>query len=241
MEALFNPAALKQPRIFLDTDTLKYAFQPIFDVRTGDVYGHEALMRPKDYTPFEIIEAYTEAEQLDQIEEATMYYGVKAFMDAGLDGYLFVNTFPGACMSLKMAQKVAELGGPEMANRFYIEILEYTNLNPFAWNIKRRAMEATGAMPHLAIDDFGTGINTDLRCIDLYKPELVKIDRKYISHIETNLEHQKTVSDMIQNLHGIGIKVLAEGVETEAEYKYLMRTDIDYMQGYYLGRPKIYE
>ena len=45
---------------------------------------------------------------------------------------------------------------------------------------------------------------------------------------------------MIQNLHRFNITVLAEGVETEEEYKYLLNTDIDLMQGYYLGMPKIY-
>jgi EAL domain-containing protein (putative c-di-GMP-specific phosphodiesterase class I) len=41
-------------------------------------------------------------------------------------------------------------------------------------------------------------------------------------------------------MHSAGIKVLAEGVETEAEFLYLMHRDVDYMQGFYLGKPIIY-
>jgi len=229
------------PDILLNLDTLKFAFQPIFDVRTGDVFGHEALMRPEGHSPAEVIESYAKAGLLNKIEEATLYYGTKAFMDAKLDGFLFLNSFPGACMSIDMALKTAELGGQEMANRFYIEILEYTKLDSFSWNVKMKAMTATGASPRFAIDDFGSGENTDQVCLNLYKPDMVKIDRKYISHIEENTENQIIVRNMIQSLHKRGIKVLAEGVETKEEYTYLMHTDIDYMQGYYLGRPKIYQ
>ncbi len=239
--AIVVPSSCKVPEILINLDTLKFAFQPIFDVHTGDIFGHEALMRPAEHSPAEIIEAYAKADSLSKIEEITFYYGTKAFKEANLEGYLFLNTFPGTCMSIDMALKTAELGGPEMANRFYIEILEYTKLDLFAWNMKRKAMSGTGATPKIAIDDYGTGENTDLVCLDMYKPDLVKIDRKYISQIDSNLEHQLVVANMIRTLKERGIKVLAEGVETEEEYNYLMHSDIDYMQGYYLGRPRIYQ
>ncbi len=229
------------PNIYVDLNTIKFAFQPIFDARTGDVYGYEALMRPDGCTPLELISAYAKAGFLRYIEEATLYYGTKAFMDADLEGYLFLNSIPGTCMSMEMAIATAELGGDFMAERFYIEILEYTKYNEDIWNFKKKAIYATGASPKIAIDDFGTGEHIDSVCLETYTPDLIKIDRKYISNIDTNKINQKIVTDMVKILHNRGINVLAEGVETEAEYNYLKNMDIDYMQGFYLGMPKIYD
>lgn len=229
-----------EPAIQLNTETLKYAYQPIFDVRNCGIFGYEALMRPEGYTPMEIIEAYTKADRLDEVEEATFYYGAKGFLDANLEGYLFLNTFTNVCMSVEAARRVAELGGLELASRMVIEILEYAATDPAVWRIKKRAMEITGAHPLYAIDDYGTGVNIDHACIELYRPNIVKIDRKFIHNIDTNWENQRIVADMIQILHKEGITLLAEGVETKEEYDYLMTTDIDLMQGYYLGMPKIY-
>ncbi len=228
------------PHIQVDLNNLKFAFQPIFDTRTGDVFGYEALMRPEGCTPVELIEAYEEADLLNKIEEATFYYGIKAFKETKLEGYLFLNSFPGVCMSIEMAMATAELGGKEMADRFYIEVLEYTKYNSFAWDLKKRAIYAADANPGIVIDDYGTGENIDKACIDTYKPEIVKIDRKFISHIESNKENQIIIDTMIRILHKRGIKILAEGVETKEEYTYLMHTDVDFMQGFYLGKPKIY-
>ncbi len=220
--------------------TLRFAFQPIFDIKSGDVFGYEALMRPGKHTPAEVIRSYATADMLDYIEGITYYYASKSFFETGLDGNLFLNTFPGACMSIDMAAKTFATFGSKLRDRLYIEVLEYTTLNPFAWNIKRRSMESVGLKPRYVIDDFGTGANIDLNCIREYHPDIVKIDRKYIAHIDTNPRNQGMVDAMITYMHSAGIKVLAEGVETEAEFLYLMHRDVDYMQGFYLGKPIIY-
>ena len=224
----------------LDLKSLKYAYQPIFDIRTGIIFGYEALMRPAGHTPLEIIDAYTKANQLDFIEEISLYYGTKFFKEAGLQGYLFINSFADACMSSEGAKKVAELGGQEMASRLVFEILEYGTIDPSVWRVKKHAIEMYGSHPLYAIDDYGTGGNNDYHCINLYQPDIVKIDRSYIQNIDSNPANQAIVTDMIEHMHNRGILVLAEGVETKAEYDYLCQKDIDLAQGYYLGMPKIY-
>lgn len=240
MDTITRIPVIYIPNSDADLNNMKFAFQPIFDVRTGDIYGHEALMRPEGCTPLELISAYEKAGRLDKIEETTIYYGTKAFMEAELDGFLFLNSIPETCMSEEMAIATSELGGSEMADRFYIEMLEYTKHSAKAWDLKKKAIIEAGAMPHLAIDDFGTGENIDLVCINTYNPDLIKIDRKYITNIDTDPINQMIFDDMIKNIHKRGIQVLAEGVETEEEYLYLMHTEVDYMQGYYLGKPRIY-
>ena len=229
------------PEIEINFQTLKFAFQPIFDIKSGDVFGYEALMRPGKYPPAEVIESYAKVDMLDYIEGITFQFATKAFLDAKLEGFLFLNTFPGTCMPMDWANRVFSSYGKQLTNRLYIEILEYTSLNPFAWNVKRRAMESLGLKPHYAIDDFGTGENFDIDCVRQYKPELVKIDRQFISHIDTDIRNQEIVDEIIHYMRKNNIKILAEGVETKAEFLYLMRKDIDFMQGFYLGKPTIYK
>ena len=57
MEALYY-ATDKTPKILLDPDTLKFAFQPIFSAKTGEIFGYEGLMRPANCTPKELIDAF---------------------------------------------------------------------------------------------------------------------------------------------------------------------------------------
>ena len=240
MESVVYEKVNKAPRLKLDLDTLKYAYQPIYDINSGKIFGYEGLMRPAGYTPMEIIQSYTEAGMLGYIEEVTWYYGSKFFKEANLEGYLFLNSFPDACMTIEGAKRVAEMGGADLSSRLVIEILEYGKLNCEMWDLKKRSCEHYGSRPLYAIDDFGADPDCDKARIEYILPEIIKIDRKFISGIESNHNNQQIVRAMIQNLHRFNITVLAEGVETEEEYKYLLHTDIDLMQGYYLGMPKIY-
>lgn len=240
MESLVYEKAVKSPRLYLDVKRLKYAYQPIYDINSGEIFGYEALMRPAGYTPLEIIQAYTEAGMLDYIEEVTWYYGSKFFKEANLEGYLFLNSFSDACMTMEGAKKVADLGGADLSSRLVIEILEYGKLDPEKWDLKKRSSEHYGSRPLYALDDFGADPESDRERIEYTWPDIIKIDRKFISGINLNQKKQHIVKTMIQNLHRANISVLAEGVETKEEYEYLLSTDIDLMQGFYLGMPKIY-
>lgn len=229
-----------EPTLKIDPATLKFAFQPIIDVHTNGIYGYECLMRPGDYAPLDVIKSYAEADQLRLIEEYTFCEGLKAFMDAKLEGYLFLNSFPGISMSVEAALRSAQIGGEAMSHRIVMELLEYTHLDRFAWNLKRRMISTTGANIKYAIDDFGTGTNFDIECLEFYKPDLVKVDRKYIKNIDSSSRNQEVMAQIIHHLRPMEIQILAEGVETEAEFNYLKTLDIDYMQGFYIGKPQIY-
>lgn len=221
-------------------ETLQFAFQPIWDIKNHSIYGYECLMRPNGRPPMDYIMAYERAGRLQEIEEISFYYGAKAFLDAKLEGMLFMNSFPSTCMSLERALEAEMMASGRLRDRMVIEILEYTQHDDFSWQIKKMAFERSGARPLYAIDDFGTGENEDLACLRRYKPDIVKIDRKFVNHIESNPEHQNVIEHMVAGGRRDGIKLLAEGVETANEYYYLM-SKVDYMQGYFLGKPKIYK
>jgi len=224
----------------IDTDFLKFAFQPIWDTRINKIYGYECLMRPYGNAPMDYIQAYDRAGRLNEIEEMTAYYGSRAFLEANLEGYLFLNSFPSTCMSLDKAYETDQMCHDRLSNRLVIEILEYTQYDAFSWHVKKLAFDNSGANPRYALDDFGTGYNIDSECIERYQPDLVKIDRRFISHIDTDPVKQYAVKTMVLKGRHSGIEILAEGVERKEEYEYLLPL-VDYMQGFYLGKPKIYD
>ena len=88
----------------------------------------------------------------------------------------------------------------------------------------------------LAIDDFGSGNNGETSLLD-YHVDFVKIDMEIVRDIDVAKDHQDIARNLIGYAHDRGIRVIAEGVETEAELRALRELGADYVQGYLTGRP----
>ena len=222
-------------------EKINFAFQPIFEVETGNIYGYEALMRPAPYTPMEVITEYAHQERLNEIEEFTIYYAAKQFLENKLPGKLFLNSFPSAFVSDEMMVKIHELVKQQLKGRLVIEMLEYTEFDSHAHYKKTSQFRESKTGQLVAIDDYGTGKNIDEECINFYNPDIVKIDRALISNIHTNVTNQKALIDICNYLEKKGIIILAEGVETQEEYDYLKNYPIKLMQGFFLGKPQIFK
>ncbi len=91
-----------------------------------------------------------------------------------------------------------------------------------------------------SIDDFGTGFSS-LAYLTSLPVSSIKIDKKFVTAIENEAlacsTDKKLITAMISLAHSIDLKVLAEGVETEAQFAYLGASGCDYIQGYLLGKP----
>ena len=223
-------------------EKINFAFQPIFEIETGNIYGYEALMRPDPYTPMEVIAEFARFDRLNEIEGFTTYYASKQFLENNLKGKLFLNSFPSAFVSDEMMVKVLELSKQNFkGGRLVIEMLEYTEFNSHAHYKKTSQFERAKTGQLIAIDDYGTGKNIDEECINFYNPDIVKIDRALISNIHKNVTNQKALIDICNYLEKKGIIILAEGVETQEEYDYLKNYPIKLMQGFFLGKPQIFK
>ena len=88
----------------------------------------------------------------------------------------------------------------------------------------------------LALDDFGTGYSSLAYLRDLPADEL-KIDRRFVAAMLTNAADASIVQSVIDLAHNLGMRVTAEGVETEAAWSHLATLDCDQIQGYHLARP----
>ncbi len=88
----------------------------------------------------------------------------------------------------------------------------------------------------LSVDDFGTGFSA-LSYLKNYPVSTVKIDRSFIVDLPNDHENKVLVKAILAMAHGLGLEVIAEGVETEAQWSYLKSLNCDYVQGYYFGKP----
>ena len=87
-----------------------------------------------------------------------------------------------------------------------------------------------------AMDDFGTGSSSSAMALEMLIDE-IKIDMSFIRKIGENPKTKSIVHSIIGMAHEIGIKTVAEGVETEEQVSFLRQSGCDYIQGYYYSKP----
>lgn len=116
-----------------------------------------------------------------------------------------------------------------------IEITESMVMQDIPGNVARlEALRGLGVS--VAIDDFGTGYSS-LAYLSRLPIQALKIDRSFISLLGLGPEHMTIVSTIISLAHALGLEVIAEGVETEAQARVLCQLDCDQMQGFLFHRP----
>ena len=88
----------------------------------------------------------------------------------------------------------------------------------------------------ILLDDFGSGFSS-FGMLKRYNFDILKLDMTFTRQIETSPKVCTIINGIIQMVHHLGIKVIAEGAETEAQVKFLRENDCDYIQGYYFSKP----
>ncbi len=143
-------------------------------------------------------------------------------------------------LQLRNSDFVAQLRkvlGPEGANRapLDIEITEGVLVDK-SEEVIQKLNEIRHMGVRVAIDDFGTGYSS-LRYLAHLPIDTLKIDRSFVTAMTNNADDMAIVSSIISLAHGLDINVVAEGVESEEQYKLLQLLRCDQMQGYLFSRP----
>lgn len=219
----------------LDDVQVDYVFQPIFEAKNMTITAYEALMRPQGMSPLELIEKYKAQNKLHLMELITVFGAFKGYHDRGYECDISINSFPEECMSDE-EEDLLHTCFPDMGRRMIVEILEYTDFDFDKWSIKKNQIKKRNI--RTSLDDFGTGSNTNMVVVDTFEPTYIKLDRSLIMDIHESAEKQVCVREYINQFHKRGIKVLAEGIEKKEEMDVLVECGVDYLQGYYLGRPQ---
>lgn len=223
----------------LSEEQIRYAFQPIVDIRKHEVFGYEALMRPISEllgSPQDFLQVAQEQSKLNQVETITWFHALRDYKN--LEGRkknarIFVNSIPNQVLSDKNLRLLEQEFG-DILSHVVLEVTEGEKMNASHEQIKRNFCKRWNIM--WALDDYGSGYsNTDMLVSNEF--DFVKLDMSLVRNIQDFPERRSLVQGMIAYCHSKNIKVIAEGVESKAELKEMMKAGADYVQGFYFARP----
>lgn len=223
----------------IEQELVDYQFQPIVDARTGEVFAFEALMRLKAEnirTPVELLSLARSQSKLPQIEHLTFFRSMECFrrLEVAQSGCrIFINSISNQLLPPDvMAKFEAQFSG--FLSRLVIELTEEERSDKEATQKKLEYISEWGA--ELALDDYGVGYNGETVLVDL-SPAYIKLDMSIVRNVHNDANRLKVLQNLVSYSRERGIRVIAEGVEVRAEMEILIASGVDYLQGYYLGKP----
>jgi diguanylate cyclase (GGDEF)-like protein len=250
--AEMNQVALKRLmldqdlRVAVETRQFELHYQPQLDSRDGRIVGVEALVRwrhPRDglISPGEFIPVAEETGLILQLGEWVLDEAcrqLRAWQDVGIkDVTMAVNLSAHQLRSPVLLTQVAHalekhgLAGTDLE----LEITESAAMHDPAASISQlKALRDLGV--RLSIDDFGTGYSS-LSYLKLLPIHTLKLDQSFVRDIETDSNDVAICTATIALAHNLGLAVIAEGVETEAQRLLLTSHQCDFMQGYLFSKP----
>ncbi|WP_317930469.1 putative bifunctional diguanylate cyclase/phosphodiesterase [Halioxenophilus sp. WMMB6] len=242
-----NQQIAKDLPLAIQGQQLHLVYQPIVALASGKVAKSEALIRWRHpelglVSPAEFIPVAEENGVICDIGEwvfesavATLTEWTKRF---GKDFQISINKSPVQFRAEDQAplrwSKYLQNQGLSCKN-LIVEITENSLMaNAGVTGKKLRDFAHLGI--EIAIDDFGTGYSS-LAYINRFNLDYIKIDRTFIRRIETHTNDFVVCEGIILLAHKLGLKVVAEGVETEQQHRMLQDIGCDYGQGYWYSKP----
>jgi len=248
-----HAGALK--RLQLETDMRKALelgeflvyYQPIVSLRNKQIVGFEALtrwQRPQGIVlPGEFIAVANETGVIVSINQQLM---LDAFRQLRRWQELFPSD-PPLTMSVNISPRQFQQAG---LSTQIGQILQHSGVDPDCVNLEitetiamadaqksavvLQELKALGV--HLEIDDFGTGYSS-LSRLQRFPVDTLKIDRAFISRMDSDLETHEIVRTIVMLARNLGLRVVAEGVETEDQVEMLKRVSCKLAQGYLFSKP----
>lgn len=222
-------------------------FQPIMELATGRIHKAETLIRWQHpergmVEPLGFILLAEETGLINEIgdwvfKEAARW--AKRWRDQyAHDFQISVNVSPVQFLSegLSCDEWNAYLRGIDLdGQNIVIEITEGLLLKAAA-GVTDKLLKFRDAGIQVAIDDFGTGYSS-LSYLKKFDIDYLKIDKSFVDNLETDINDMVLVEAIIVMAHKLGLKVIAEGVETEAQRELLIKAGCDYAQGYLFSMP----
>jgi len=230
----------------LANDEFALVFQPIIDMGSRKMVGAEALVRwhhpqrgvigPAAFIP--IAESSGLIVELGRhvLEMATRQIASWEADGFG-DFYVAVNASARQLrdgLLLEQVSRALKASGAD-ASRLEIEITEHSLVDDHDVAV-RTLVSLRSLGVRVAIDDFGTGLSS-LAYLRRLPIDKLKIDRGFVRELPGNESDAAIVTAIASMAHALGLRVVAEGIETTAQREYLHQLRIDFGQGYLFGRP----
>ena len=218
------------------------AFQPILDVSEGRIWGYEALVRgPEGQGAGWVLDQVT-PEMMYKFDQACRVRAIELFgqLSPHDDTRLSINFMPNAVYEPAACIR-ASLGAAARVGlnpkRLMFEFTEQEHFTDTA-HISNIVAEYRRQGFMTALDDFGSGY-AGLNLLANLQTDLIKIDMDLIRDINTDRVRQAIVAGIMSIARALDIKVIAEGIESEAELTTLRAAGISLFQGYYFAKPQI--
>lgn len=216
-------------------ESLWSALQPIVDLKTGEIIGHEALIRGPSGSdlamPQQIFQYGADHGQERELEELCRSLGLSAGQRLPEGQRLFVNVD-----TRHEGLPIVPMGDEGPARPLAIEILERGELMGNAAALKSiQAWRAAGYA--IVLDDYGAGY-ASLGSFLALQPDMIKIDRYVVNGLDADHRRMRAVEKMVALANETNTAVIAEGVETLGELRVLRALGVGYGQGFLFGKPE---
>ena len=227
------------------SEVLDYAFQPIVNSTTGEVFGYEALLRNWEKCGYKSIFALFDDAFSDQI----IYALDLELRRKAIVKFKSIRGMQNRTLFYNLDNRVLEMPdylpgntnellremGIQKSNLFF-EISERHEFNSYT-GANRVLKEYKRQNFRIAIDDYGSGYS-GLQLLYHSNPDVLKIDRFFIEGIHNDSKKKLLAEKTVSMAHIMGIKVVAEGIENGKEMDFCRMIGCDMLQGYHIARPE---
>jgi diguanylate cyclase (GGDEF)-like protein/PAS domain S-box-containing protein len=217
-------------------------YQPKMNLQTGRLAGFEALLRWRHpgrgiQTPDTLAAAFQDASLAHEISDrmiALVIKDVQGWIRAGIRfGHVAINAAAAEMKRGDFAERLLErlAAGGVPTRCFQVEVTETVFLGEGADYVEHALKTLGAAGVRICLDDFGTGY-ASLSHLKKFPVDIIKIDRSFLRDLHRNQDNDVIVRTIINLGKSLGIKVVAEGVETPAQSAYLRKHGCEYGQGF---------
>jgi PAS domain S-box-containing protein len=223
-------ASVDEVRRIIDDGAFSPVFQPICDLSTRQPIGWEALTRFTDGTP--PVQRFADARAMglgEALEVACGRRALEAFASLSRPGWLSINVSPLLVLE-GHASRLLDLARGQLV----LELTEQVDIDDYAR--LRGAIDLLEPPAMIAVDDTGSGY-ASLRHVLELRPDFVKLEPAFIHEIDRDETRQAMIAGMVHYAGENNTRLIAEGIETEAERRTLLRLGVRFGQGYLLGVP----
>ena len=230
----------------LEEDRIVVYYQPIYSIEQGYFTSAEALVRIMDregniIPPGAFVHIAESNGMIIEIGKRVFEKVCRFFQESKLEDY--------GIQYIEVNLSVVQCADDKLADQF-IEIMKAADMDPFHINLEITESASLRAKHvllsnmermiesgiHFSIDDFGTG-ESNLNYIVDMPVKIVKFDREMIQAYFASEKARYVMDAAMHMIHGMGLKIVAEGIETEEQYKKMEEIKINYIQGYYFSKP----
>ena len=218
--------------------SLWIAYQPIISWSRRDIFGYEALLRSREPSlphPGAILEAAERLERLHELGRVIRARAAEPAVQLPESALLFVNLHTQDLLDDDLYDASRPLA--RIAHRVVLEITERASLHS-VHDVLGRIGRLRSMGFRIAIDDLGAGY-AGLTSFAQLEPEVVKLDMSLVRDVHEQPTKQTLVRTMIAMCSELGMKVVAEGIETPAERATIVELGCDLLQGFLFARPEV--